>query len=82
MKSSVSVEHSSTSRGHGESTSSSRGNVASRLGPPTRRKTGSGVSSSVGAVIKHDVYVSDEEYDPLNPSVGAVASVVKVSERK
>ena len=54
--------------------------IAARLGP--RRKPGSALSSSVGAVIRHDVYTSDDEYDPLNPSVGSVASVVKVTERK
>ena len=55
--------------------------LAARLGP--RRKSGGGaLSSSVGAVIRHDVYTSDDEYDPMNPSVGSVASVVKVTERK
>ena len=39
-------------------------------------------SSAVGAVVTHDVYDEHDGYDPLNPSVGNVASVVKVTERK
>ncbi|KAK2160590.1 hypothetical protein NP493_1638g00001 [Ridgeia piscesae] len=37
--------------------------------------------SAIGAVLKHDIY-DDDEYDPYNPFVGSVASVVKVTERK
>lgn len=36
----------------------------------------------MGAVLKHDVYSDEEEYDPHKPSIGKVASVVKVTERK
>ena len=59
--------------------SSSVRSVTSRLG--AKRKP-TKLTSSIGAVIRHDVYSSDDEYDPLNPSVGSVASVVKVTERK
>ena len=36
--------------------------------------------SVVGSVVTH--YEEEEEYDPYNPAVGNVASVVKVTERK
>ena len=40
-------------------------------------------SSMVCAVVQpKEEDVSDEEYDPLNPAVGKVASVVRVTERK
>ncbi|XP_064460469.1 zinc finger CCCH domain-containing protein 14-like isoform X2 [Ornithodoros turicata] len=43
-------------------------------------------SSTVGAVVRRKPqFISDdedEEYDPNNPSVGSVASIVKVSERR
>ena len=41
------------------------------------------VMSSVGAVLRHD-YDEDEEeeYNPSRPTIGSVASVVRVSERK
>ena len=40
------------------------------------------MGSAVGAVLKHDIYSDGEEYDPHRPSIGKVASVVKVTERR
>lgn len=55
----------------------SRASTSKRAGAPT---------STVGAVVRRKPqFISDdeeEEYDPSNPSVGSVASVVKVSERR
>ena len=38
--------------------------------------------SAVGAVVRHDCEEDEEEYDPFNPAVGKVASVIRVTERK
>jgi hypothetical protein len=40
------------------------------------------VMSSVGAVVRHDYDEDEEEYNPSRPTIGSVASVVRVSERK
>ncbi|XP_022242228.1 zinc finger CCCH domain-containing protein 14-like isoform X2 [Limulus polyphemus] len=48
-------------------------------------KRGTFPSSTVGAVVQNPsrfVEENEEEYDPRNPSVGSVASIIKVSERR
>ena len=38
--------------------------------------------SSVGAVLYHDYNENEEDYNPSRPSIGSVASIVRVTERK
>ena len=54
-----------------------------RLGAAVGKKPASSMASVVGKVDLHPSEdEEDEGYDPYHPSVGNVASTVKVSERK
>lgn len=59
-----------------------------RTSPPRERPTKKSVVAVAASVVRRkpqflsEAEDDDEEYDPSNPSVGSIASVVKVSERR